>query len=220
MPTIAIDYTPAWKQSAGIGRYVRELTAALALQDQAKTYRLFVAGASAIDLPPSPAPNFSWKSTRLTPRWLARLWQRARLPLPVEMVTGRIDVFHATDFVLPPTRSTTRKLLTVHDLSFARVPETASPRLKAYLDVVVPRSVSIADHILADSEATKRDLIELYRTPAQKVSVLYSGVEKRYGRLDNAADIESTRAKYGLAGVKYALSVGTVPAAQELRTCR
>ncbi len=210
MPAIAIDYTPAWEQTAGIGRYARELTAALALQDQAKTFRLFVAGTSLANLPPAPAANFTWQPTFLAPRWLARLWHRARFPLPVEVFTGRIDLFHATDFVLPPTLPTTRKLLTVHDLSFARVPETASPPLKAYLDAVVPRSVSHADHILADSEATKRDLVDLYRTPAKKVTVLYSGVDKRYRQINDTAVLESMRAKYGLSGVKYVLSVGTV----------
>ena len=210
MPTIAIDYTPAWEQTAGIGRYARELTAALAAQDQANAYRLFVAGASPAELPPTPAANFGWRPTRLTPRWLARLWQRARLPLPVELFTGRINLYHATDFVLPPTLPKTRKLLTVHDLSFTRVPESASPQLKAYLEAVVPRSVANADHILADSAATKRDLIELYQTPADRITVLYCGVDKRFRHIDDTAAVESVRAKYGLTGVEFVLSVGTV----------
>jgi len=208
--TIAIDYTPAWEQTAGIGRYARELTTALVSHDQANTYRLFVAGASSADLPASLAPNFIWKPTLATPRWLARLWHRARLPLPVDLFTGRIDLFHATDFVLPPTLPATRTLLTVHDLSFLRVPETASPPLKAYLDAVVPRSVSRADHILADSAATKRDLIDLYRAREAKITVLYSGVNKRYRRINDEAILEVMRAKYGLTGLEYVLSVGTV----------
>ena len=61
-----------------------------------------------------------------------------------------------------------------------RVPEAASPRLKAYLDVVVPRSVQRADHILADSQATKDDLIALYGTPPEKITVLLSGVDARF----------------------------------------
>lgn len=210
MRAIAIDYTPAWEQSAGIGRYVRELTAALAMHDQENAYRLFVAGVTASDLPTSPAPNFKWKSTSLTPQWLARLWHRARIPVPVELFTGGIDLFHATDFVLPPTLPATRKLLTVHDLSFVRVPEAASPPLKAYLDVVVPRSVSRADHILADSDATKRDLIDLYQTPETKVSVLYSGVDERFQKVNDSRALEDVQAKLGLTGLKYLLSVGTV----------
>lgn len=209
MPRIAIDYTPAYEQSGGIGRYARELCVALAGVDSSTEYRLFVAGASQAALPPAPGPNFSWKATRVTPRWLARIWQRAHIPLPVEHFTGGVDLFHATDFVLPPTRRRTRTLLTVHDLSFVRVPEAASPPLKAYLDAVVPNSVERADHILADSLATKADLVELYRTSKDKITVLYSAVDARFKPID-AAGIVAARQKYGLGEKRYLLSVGTV----------
>ncbi len=210
MRRIAIDYTPAFEQSAGIGRYARELTDALAALDAGDDYRLFVAGARRAQLPQPPGPNFQWKATPLKPRWLARLWQRARIPLPVECFTGRIDLFHATDFVLPPTLPGTKNLLTVHDLSFERVPEAASPPLKAYLDVVVPRSVARADHVLADSAATKADLVALYDCPGEKISVLYSGVGERFRPVEDRKAVEKVLRKYGLAGINYILSVGTV----------
>jgi glycosyltransferase involved in cell wall biosynthesis len=208
---IALDYTPAYEQGGGIGRYVRELVAALALQDQSTNYRLFVAGASQHQLPATPAPNYIWKSTRLTPLWLARLWHRMHLPVPAEIFTGKIDLFHATDFVLPPTLPRTRTLLTVHDLSFVRVPETASPALKAYLDIVVPRSARRADHILADSQATKDDLIELYKLPSDKITVLLSGVDARFQRADNSDSILTIRSRYNIQPTTpYIFAVGTV----------
>lgn len=204
--TIAIDYTPALEQGGGIGRYVRELVAALARHDTDTPYRLFAAGDHA--LPAPPAPNFVWKPTRIPPIWLARGWHRARIPFPVEVFTGQITLFHATDFTLPPTRA--RTILTVHDLSFVRVPDAASPRLKRYLDAVVPRSVRRADHILADSQATKDDLIALYGTPADKITVLLSGVEPRFRPVTDPAALEAVRAKYRLPARPYILSVGTV----------
>ncbi len=210
MHRIALDYTPALQQTGGIGRYARELTGALAAIDQSNAYRLFAAGASIGNLPAPPGANFIWKPTRLTSKWLARLWHRLGLPLPIEVFTGPIDLYHATDFVLPPTRSAARSLLTVHDLSFVRVPSAASPPLKAYLDAVVPPSVKAADHILADSEATKADLIELYRTREDKISVLYSGVDARFKRIEDADAIRSLRRKYDLEDIRYILSVGTV----------
>ncbi len=167
MRAVGIDYTAAYEQGAGIGRYVRELMRALAALDARTPYRLFVAGARASALPPAPGPNFSWFSTRITPLWFARLWHRARLPLPIECFTGRIALFHATDFTLPPTLPGVRTLLTVHDLSFVRAPETTTPVLKAYLDRVVPRSVRRATHVLADLQATKDDLIETLRHAAR-----------------------------------------------------
>ncbi|HLV43889.1 MAG TPA: hypothetical protein VKY39_02965, partial [Aggregatilineales bacterium] len=115
---IAIDYTPAITQGAGIGRYTRELVRALAALDTRADYRLFVAGAHADTLPSPPGKNFRYATARLNDAWFARLWHRARLPLPIETWTGSIDLLHAPDFTLPPVRRGTRTLLTVHDLSF------------------------------------------------------------------------------------------------------
>jgi glycosyltransferase involved in cell wall biosynthesis len=205
---IAIDYTPAYEQGGGIGRYVRDLVTALARQDRHTAYCLFVAGTARRDLPPAPAANFLWRSTRLTPAWLARVWHRARVALPVEVFTGAVDLFHATDFVLPPTRKHTRTIVTVHDLSFIRVPDTATPGLRAYLNVVVPRSARAADHILADSQATKDDLIALYDVPTDKVTVLLSGVDPRF--FPSGHLLLTTRSKYHIPAKPYLFTVGTV----------
>jgi len=205
---IAIDYTPAYEQTAGIGRYVRELVAHLAYQDDQTAYQLFVAGAKSGDLPAVPGRNFSWKTTPVTRRWFIRLWYRLHLPVPIQWFTGKIDLYHATDFMLPPIAGSIPTLLTVHDLSFVRVPETAMPRLKQFLDEVVPRSVERATHVLADSTATKNDLIELYDTPAEKITVLLSGVEARFRRVETG--LATVREKYGIPPGDYILTVGTV----------
>jgi glycosyltransferase involved in cell wall biosynthesis len=210
LATIGIDYTPAYEQGGGIGRLTRDLIAALAKRPEAHTYRLFAAGAQPASLPTLPTSRFTWSSTRLSPKNLARIWHRARLPLPIEAFTGRLDLFHATDFTLPPTLPGTRTLLTVHDLSFVRVPETASPSLKAYLDVVVPRSVHRADHIIADSQATKDDIIALYAAPPEKITVLLSGVDPRFQPVTDANRLTAVRAKYALGDRQYIFSIGTV----------
>lgn len=212
---VAINYTPAHEQGGGIGRYVRELVAALAAYDSQSAYRLFVMGTGDRKFgkaQPSPVgANFEWRSSSLTPLTFARLWHRARLPIPVDLWTGPIRLFHETDFVLPPTLPWTRTLLTVHDLSFVRVPDAAPPSLKAYLDATVPRSVQRADHILADSQATKDDLIALYGTPLDKISVLLSGVTSRFNRdpVDPALRAR-LRAEYHLGDFPFILAIGTV----------
>lgn len=210
MPVITIDYTPAYEQGGGIGRYVRELVAALGRQDHETHYRLFVTGARRSQLPPAPSANFTWRTLPLSPRWMARIWHRARLPLPVEWFTGPTDIYHATDFVLPPTRPQTRTMLTVHDLSFLRVPDAAAPRLRAYLERVVPLSINRADLVLADSEATRRDILAFYNTPSEKVVVLLSGVDERMQRIIDPAELLTIRRLYGVAERPFILAVGTV----------
>jgi glycosyltransferase involved in cell wall biosynthesis len=210
MAIIAIDYTPAFDQGGGIGRLVRDLITALALEDSVTSYRLFVAGASRAHLPPLPGPNFTWHPIPLSAEWMARLWQRARLPIPVNWLTGPVDLYHATDFVLPPVGRGIKTILTVHDLSFVRVPETAAPNLRAYLNVVVPRSVENANHIIADSQATKDDLCALYGTSPDKITVLLSGVDPRFAPVTDESMLRTVRARYGIGDQPYIFCIGTV----------
>jgi glycosyltransferase involved in cell wall biosynthesis len=202
---IGLEVTAAVRQGAGIGRYVRELLRALAQLDNVNQYKLFYATPSPIPYPLPPLPaNFTARHLPFHDIWLARLWQRAQVPLPVELITGPLDLYHAPDFTLPPVQA--RSVLTVHDLSFVRDPESAAPGLRDYLNKVVPRSVQRADHIIAVSQATKADLIDLYHTPESKITVLYEGVDSIFKPTPNPA----IRDKYALGPTPYIFSISTI----------
>jgi len=209
---IGIDCTAAVHQRAGIGRYTRELVGTLARLDRRNQYVLFVAGKP---VPGSPAlglsqvleNNFRVRSVPLSDRIMAILWHRFRLPLPVEAFIGRVDIFHSPDFVLPPTRA--RTILTVHDLSFLRVPECFNANLRIYLEEAVPRSVRRADLVLADSKSTKRDLVGLLGANPARVKVVYPGVDERFCPIANGVVLEEVRTRYGLPQ-RFVLSLGTL----------
>jgi glycosyltransferase involved in cell wall biosynthesis len=203
---IAIDYTPALRQRAGIGRYTRGLVAGLAEIDRENQYTLFSAGGtpSAGDWP----ANFRLRASTIPPRWLTVGWHRLRLPIPVEILTGRCDLYHSPDFTLPPL-CRARGLVTIHDLSFLRVPECADPGLRAFLEKAVPAAVLRARRILADSENTRRDIIEILRADPNKISVVTPAIEPRFRREDTAARLDEVRARYGLPG-RFILGLGTL----------
>jgi glycosyltransferase involved in cell wall biosynthesis len=184
--------------------------AALSNDSNRLQYHLFVADAHRQALPPVPGPNFTWHPTRLNERWLTRLWYRLQLPLPVELWTGQLDLFHAPDFFLPPVQSQTKTVVTIFDLSFVRQPETVMPGMIRHLSTWVPRSVAKADHIIAISEATRQDLIELYQTPPAKISVLYPGVTPDFQPVSDPQQLTAVRRKYGLREGPFILSVGTL----------
>ncbi len=204
---VGIDYTSAVRQGAGIGRYTRGLIGALAeLAPAGERYVLLSAGRD----PTRRAWPLHIRTCELplTDRHMAFVWQRLRLPLPVELLTGRLDVFHSPDFVLPPVRRA-KTVLTVHDLSFLRNPGWSSPPLYAYLLRSVPPAVARADVILADSVSTQRDLMELLRVPAERISVVYPGAEPQFCP---SADAEMLRAALERLGLSqpYILAVGTL----------
>ena len=214
---IGIDYTAAARQRAGIGRYTRELVAALLRLESAHQYVLFAAvgGLKTRDWRleignlQSLISDLKFRAVPITDDWLHRLWQRLRLPIPAEVITGPLDVFYSPDFVLPPTLRATRTLLTVHDLSFLHHPDAFVPSLREYLERVVPRSVARTDRVLADSESTRDDLIAHFGTPPEKVQVLYCGVGTRFHPEKEPGEQERLRDKYNIES-PYVLSVGTL----------
>ena len=207
---IGIDYTAALKQSGGIGRYTRGLITTLAQLDRQNRYLLMHTPDSPLDglRVFESCPNFGHRSYPLPERWMTIGWHRAYLPVPVELFTGPVDLFHSPNFILPPVRRA-KTLLTVHDLSFIRHPQGAVDKLRRWLEQVVPRSLERADHVLADSASTKQDLIELFNIPAADITVVGAGVEPRFRPITDAIELERVAAKYRLPP-KLILSLGTL----------
>ncbi len=223
-PRIVFDWTPAVRQTAGIGRFTRELGRAL-IQRGAFDYTLFVSDRlenEALDQPldeildhvldAAQRPHVS-DSTRVRvsgfpAEWHTRMWHRFGLPIPVERWSGPADIYHATDFLAPPTRSAL-PVVTIHDLSFLRHPERAEPSLARFLARALPRSVRAAAHVLTDSECTRTDVIELLGIEPERVSVVYGGVDASMRRVDDPKALDEVRGRFGLDR-PFILGVGTL----------
>jgi glycosyltransferase involved in cell wall biosynthesis len=212
---IGIDYTSAVTQGAGIGRYTRELIRALLAVPADHRYTLVYASPQPLQPAANPLRSDLPAAVRLRripfhDKWLMRAWHRLRLPIPIELVTGRVDLFHSPDFTLPPTLPGVPTLLTVHDLSFIRDPDSAWPSLRVFLERAVSRSVKRATHVLADSQATRDDLVDIWHTPAEKITVLYSGVEPRFRPIRDRAQLDQIREKYRIEPKPFILAIGTL----------
>jgi glycosyltransferase involved in cell wall biosynthesis len=211
---IGVDYTAAVQQRAGIGRYTRCLVDALADFDRENEYILFagVGGLQRAEFlhhaPWIMHPNVHLRSIPLSDRWLSILWHRLGIPLPVDLLTGPVDLFHSPDFTLPPLLRG-KAIVTVHDLSFLRFPQGAEPNLRAYLERVVPRAVARADLVLADSQSTKDDLLELLAVEPAKVEVVYPGVEERFCPIEDQTFLERVGRRYNLPP-HFVFSLGTL----------
>jgi glycosyltransferase involved in cell wall biosynthesis len=207
---IAIDYTPAIRQQAGIGRIIRGQIQALLARNHSDDIRLFVVG-PVTEAEQKSAPQRLY-TTPISERNMVRLWHRLNFPIPhVEWFTGGpLDLFHATDFVLAPNRAR-RSVLTVHDLAFHFFPDAAMPSLHHYLNVVVPRSVRRAHHVIADSANTARDLTNVWNVPPEKISVVQGAVDHSHFRpVKDTLKIDQVRARYGAEGAPYILAVSRI----------
>src|SRR5437870_9421492 len=156
---IAIDYTAAIRQGAGIGQYVRSLVAAMLAQDSSNHYMLLASGRPTRERPFPGASNVQGRSIFTPDRYLNIIWYRWRLPLYATYFSGQVDIYHGTDFALPPLGKNLRKVVTVHDLAFLDHPEYAVPSLAAYLRKVVPEAIVAADVVCTVSHDVNRTLI-------------------------------------------------------------
>jgi glycosyltransferase involved in cell wall biosynthesis len=100
-----------------------------------------------------------------------------------------------------PVRAPCPVVVTVHDLSFEREPGLVGRKDRLVFRAVVPRAVRAAARVLTVSERSKRDLVELYGVPPERVVVTPNGV-------DPVFHPDGTPR----AGTRYALSVGAIQA--------
>ncbi|GIW06588.1 MAG: glycosyl transferase family 1 [Dehalococcoidia bacterium] len=199
---VAIEYTPALRQRAGIGRFVRDLVGAVLAKPEGIDFRLVVSRDSVGPTPPGvPVVRlpFSEKVGLV-------LWNVLGLPLPIERFTGPIDVFHGTNFLLPALRRA-KGVVTIHDLTFLVHPEFADPRNLRFLRRAVPQSIRRAAAICADSAATKEDLHRLIGVADDRVTVVLGGVEQRF-RPANSEEVARVRGRYPLDR-PYLFALGT-----------
>jgi glycosyltransferase involved in cell wall biosynthesis len=207
--TVLYDATAAARQQAGIGRYARELLRALAAHEDNIQYRVFYNG-SGVDgsALPDLTDRFRVRALPVSDRVTNAVWHRLRLPLPIQTLVGGISLVHSPDFTAPPALSRP-SIITIHDLAFEREPECAVPSLRSYLQRVVPRAARRATRVVAVSENTKRDVMDLYGIPEEKISVIYEGVATSLRQRPGSYVAKTLVARLGIAE-PFILAVGTI----------
>ena len=152
---------------AGTARHIRSLLAAL--EDEDVEVRRYALGGSSRAL--VPVRDIGW--------YLGALSLRAR--------RDRIDVLHCPT-QRAPVRSRVPLVVTIHDLAVLRHPETFNRWTREYSRRVLPRVTRAATRLIAVSEFTQRESLELLDVPAEKVRVIPNAVGEPFTREGDAAE--------------------------------
>lgn len=220
---VALDARRLSGQKRGIGQYVHELARHLPSQAPDIEFLLFVdrhLDAGSIPdgcrevLVGRPHGKSIKKFRDIGARVHSILWMNVLLPLALRREA--VDVFHGTNYALPMSTKC-RTVATIHDMIAVRVPGAFEPAYQRYAQSLIPRVARQADHIVAVSHATKRDITELIDVGPDDVSVVYHGVGDEFlGPLDQNYLNE---VKVGLAlPERFVLHVGAVERRKKLET--
>jgi glycosyltransferase involved in cell wall biosynthesis len=117
--------------------------------------------------------------------------------VPAILKRERVDLFHGANMVVPLVGGC-RSVSTIHDLVSQRLPGTLTLFYESYRKLLDPAVARRAVHIVAVSESTKRDIVDLLRVPAGNVTTIHHGVDSSF-----------TRERFGLPE-RYIIHVGAV----------
>lgn len=214
---IVLDALPLQVRSAGIGVYTDALVRTMANLEPETEFVLFGLAATASwalravpaarqDSEPLPA-NVRWVKSNLYP--LVAGYPIPGVPglVPVGIATGTHHLYHATNYVLP-RRFGVPGVVTVHDLTLLRFPELGTPALCRHVRQS-RESVRHARLVIADSEATRDDLVELLDVPGERVRVVPLGCDSGFGARQADQARRTVERRFGIDR-PYVLHVGTI----------
>jgi glycosyltransferase involved in cell wall biosynthesis len=196
---IGIDASRATsRRRTGTENYSLHLIREVLAVSGGHSLRLYFNEAPAPDLFPDGAVR------RIMP--FPRLWTHLRLSW--EMLRDAPDLLFVPSHVLPLAHPP-RCVVTIHDLGYHYYPQAHTLSQNLYLRWSTRYNARTARRVLADSEATRGDLIHFYGTPADKIDVVYPGRDEALLPVSDLAALADVRARYGLAN-PYLLYVGTL----------
>lgn len=179
MATIGINaqivtFSASYRQ-AGVSRFTEQMVRALQKRDTSDHYSVFLNETARGGF--SDSRNMRFRYTRLpAARPTVRIfWEQLVLPA----VSTRLDLLHCPVNVLP-LLAPSPAVLTIHDLTFLRYADRFRPERQRYLATLTKLSAKKARRIMTDSANTKRDVVEMLRVPAERIEVVYPGLDETF----------------------------------------
>jgi glycosyltransferase involved in cell wall biosynthesis len=199
---IAIDAHSVGAGLAGNESYAANLVEALAEIDSANRYTLYVTKREAVERFAGRWPHVSVRLT-LPHTPLVRI----PLTLSAELRRRPVDLLHV-QYTAPPL-APCAVVATIHDLSFEHLPDTFKRRSRAQLRLTVRRTARMAGAVIAPSEFSRRDLIETYHLPPERVKRTPLAAAPHFAPVRDIRERQRVRELYGIRP-DYILAVGAI----------
>lgn len=196
----------------GIGRYTWELAtrlpALLASEDQlrymARHRWVNDIAALRVAAPVRQAVRRSLVRSQLAAAVYAVLWP---IVMRYRLGSVRNAIYHGTNFYVPP--GTEQAIATFHDLSIYRHPECHPAARVAFMRRALPKTLKRSDFIITVSEFTRREVIDYFSWPADKIKAIPLGVDSAF-KPHSAAQTHAVLQALNLQHDGYVLCTATI----------
>jgi len=184
--TVALDAEHLRQAVAGIARYAQGLATALRRRDDVSVIEL-----GGGDLVARGTLRKRVTTARQDFLWYPMMGRRAAR-------NAGADIYH-----IPLPRGPVRAgkpplVVTVHDLVPLLFPDTVTPWSRIYSRLTLRRLLNSADMILTDSNNSAEDLRSLLHVPADRIRVVYIGIDESFFQAPDASIAPRTRESYVL----------------------
>lgn len=213
---IGFDAKRAYHNQTGLGHYSRTLIRSLAIHYPEHQYFLFN---------PKHSKLFQLQNknieevlpTQFFHKAFPSLWRTKLLKNDMERL--KLDIFHGLSHELPYDIAgmKIRSVVTMHDLIHERYPAQYPPIDRYIYSAKFKYACREANQVIAISEQTKKDLIEFYKTPEEKITVCYQSCNESFSQKITEEQKTEIRNRYNLPSQFY-LSVGAVIERKNLLT--
>ena len=208
---IGIDISQVAFTGTGIATYTQNLVRELLRIDTTNDYVLFGSSLRRKDIliqyvdTLTKRKGLDARFFSLPPSVLEGMWNGWHTG-DIELLTGNINVFHTSDWLEPPSKS--KKVTTIHDLLVYKFEDSMHPKIVANQKKKLEWVQKESQLILVDSESTKQDCIDILGIEADKLRVVYLGVDSRFKPV-SYEERERVKKKYNIKS-DYILTMGTL----------
>jgi glycosyltransferase involved in cell wall biosynthesis len=203
--TIGFDGKRLYDNKTGLGNYSRTLLHRLLNFYPNESYKIFVHQKYFEDTPYK-YPYFVDK-TIVSDAFSADLWRFKGVE--DDITKHNISIFHGLSNEVPELPKNIKKVVTIHDVIFHKLPKTFPFIDRQMYAYKTKKACHIADAIIAVSEQTKQDLLELTKVNEDKIHVVYPTWNKEYEHECNYILKDEYFARYGLPR-DFVLFVGAI----------
>jgi glycosyltransferase involved in cell wall biosynthesis len=129
------------------------------------------------------------------------------LGFPAQAMRDRLALFHS-QYILP-VHLPCKSVLTIHDILFESHPEFFPTFHRRLIKFFIPFSAKHTNRIISVSDFTKRQIMEYYRIPEEKIEVIYEAASRKFRPIKNGTSMLPMLEAYGIK-TKYVLFVGRI----------